>query len=212
MIIREYRPADFERLLAIDHAAFVPALAYSRSELRYYVLARRGKTLVAEAAAGDRRHDDGAGGTGSDGAGGAGGGGSADAGGDGEVVGFVIARCAQRGWGTVVTLDVAPAWQRRGIGGRLMAAIEAWLAAQGVRVVSLETPADESGASQFYERHGYQLGTLLRGYYHGRVDAFAMFKRLPPPPPAAAGRDDAAGSDGPDAQPGPHGPQSGSDH
>jgi [ribosomal protein S18]-alanine N-acetyltransferase len=203
VIIREYRPADFERLLAIDHAAFVPALAYSRSELRYYVLARRGRTLVAETAAGDQRDD---------GAGGAGGDGSAGAGGAGEVVGFVIARCAQRGWGTVVTLDVAPAWQRRGIGGRLMAAIEAWLAAQGVRVVSLETPADESGASQFYERHGYQLGTLLRGYYHGRVDAFAMFKRLAAPPPAATAPDGSAGPDGSGAQPGPHGSQGGGGH
>ncbi len=187
MIIREYRPADFERLFAIDHAAFVPALAYPRAELRYYVLARRAKTLVAEDA--------------------------------GEVVGFVIGRCAQRHWGTVVTLDVAPAWQRRGVGGQLMAAIESWLAAQGVRVVSLETPADENGARRFYEKHGYQLGTLMRGYYHGRMDAFAMAKRLPPSavhaadvaesgatsagePPAAgtAGRS-ASGTAGPDAAP-----------
>ena len=146
MVIREHRPEDFERLFQIDQAVFVPALAYSRSELRYYLLARRSRTLVAEA--------------------------------DGEVVGFVNARCAQRGWGMVTTLDVAPGWQRQGVGGRLMAAIEEWLAAQGVRVVALETPADESGARQFYEKRGYQLGGRVRGYYHGRLDAFSMVKRL----------------------------------
>jgi ribosomal protein S18 acetylase RimI-like enzyme len=154
MIIREYRPADFGRLYEIDHAAFAPALAYSRSELRYYVQARRGKTLVAET--------------------------------DGEVAGFVIARCAQRSWGTIVTLDVAPSRQRQGIGRRLMAAIEEWLAGEGVRVVSLETPADESGARQFYEKDGYLLGNLMRGYYNGRLDAYAMFKRLTPAGPGAA--------------------------
>ncbi len=141
MIIREHRPEDFEALHRIDRAAFVPALAYSRAELQYYVLARRSKTLVAEV--------------------------------EGEVVGFVNARCAQRGWGMVTTLDVAPGWQRRGIGGKLMAAIE-----EGVRVVALETPADEGGARQFYEKHGYQLGGRVRGYYHGRLDAFSMVKRL----------------------------------
>jgi ribosomal protein S18 acetylase RimI-like enzyme len=149
VIVREYRPEDFERLYQIDHAAFAPALAYSRPELRYYLTSRRSHTLVAEE--------------------------------DGEVVGFVNARCAQRGWGMVTTLDVAPGRQRQGIGARLLAAIEEWLAAQGVRVVALETPADESGARQFYEKHGYQLGGRVRGYYHGRLDAFSMVKRLDPP-------------------------------
>lgn len=146
MTIREYRPEDFEQLFRIDQAAFVAALAYSRIELRYYVTARRSRTLVAEE--------------------------------NGEVVGFVNARGAQRGWGMVTTLDVAPGRQRRGIGTQLLAAIEEWLAGEGVRVVSLETPADESGARQFYEKHGYRLGGRVPGYYHGRLDAFSMVKRL----------------------------------
>ena len=148
MILRPYRPDDFERLFRIDQAAFVPALAYSRAELRYYVTAHRSRTLVAVDDPG------------------------------GPPVGFVIGRGTHRGWGTIVTLDVDPAWQRRGVGSRLLAAIEDWLRGEGVRVVSLETPADESGARRFYERNGYQLGGRVRGYYHGRLDAFGMVKRL----------------------------------
>ena len=150
MLIREYRPPDFERLYQIDQAAFAPPLAYSRADLRYYIQARRGRTLVAE---------------------------TAEAGPD-SIAGFVVARCAQRGWGTVVTLDVDPAFQRQGLGGRLLAAIEDWLAGEAVRVVWLETAADDSGARHFYEKHGYQVGARLAGYYHGRIDAFSMFKRL----------------------------------
>lgn len=146
VIIRDYRPADFERIYGIDQAVFDPALSYSREELRSFVLARHSRTLVAEV--------------------------------DGEVAGFVNAVCVQRGWGVVITLDVAADRQRLGIGGRLMAAIEEWLAGEGVRVVSLETPADESGAREFYERHGYRVGGRVRGYYHGRLDAFSMTKRL----------------------------------
>ncbi len=186
MIIRPYRPDDFERLYRIDQAAFPPALAYSRAELRYYVTAHRGRTLVAEAeaAAAEAAAAAGAAGT----AGAAGIAGAAESGpGDLQTprreppVGFVIGRGTHRGWGTIITLDVDPAWQRRGVGSRLLAAIEDWLRGEGVRVVSLETPADESGARRFYERNGYQLGGRVRGYYHGRLDAFGMVKRLVDP-------------------------------
>jgi ribosomal-protein-alanine N-acetyltransferase len=45
--IRDYEPRDFERLFEIDHAAFSADLAYSRSELRFYLRSPRCRTLVA---------------------------------------------------------------------------------------------------------------------------------------------------------------------
>ena len=48
--IREYKPADFERLYRIDHAAFTKDIAYSRLELQYYLHSRKCKTLVSEEA------------------------------------------------------------------------------------------------------------------------------------------------------------------
>jgi ribosomal-protein-alanine N-acetyltransferase len=95
----------------------------------------------------------------------------------GEVVGFAIA-CRERGGSAhLVTLDVPPARQRRGIGSRLLAAVEAQLAAAGLRTVVLETPADEDGARRFYEKHGYGVVRRLAGYYQGRRDAWMMVKR-----------------------------------
>jgi ribosomal protein S18 acetylase RimI-like enzyme len=146
VLIRAAGPDELERLHEIDRAAFAPALAYSRAELRFHLQARRGRTLVAELG--------------------------------GVVVGFVVARQVAVLRGTVITLDVAPGHQRQGIGGALLAAIERWLLGQGVREVRLETPADESGARQFYEKHGYRLLRRLPGYYNGALDAFSMAKRL----------------------------------
>ena len=146
MLIREAGSEDLERLHEIDRAAFAPALAYSRAELRFHMLTRDSRTLVAEEG--------------------------------GAAVGFVVARRIGGGRGTVITLDVAPGRQRQGIGGELLAAIEAWLEGVGVREVFLETPADESGARPFYEKHGYRAVRRLRGYYKGRLDAFGMTKRL----------------------------------
>ena len=46
--IREYRPADFDRLYEIDQAAFEPGIAYSHLELQLYLRNRASRTLVAE--------------------------------------------------------------------------------------------------------------------------------------------------------------------
>lgn len=48
--IREYGPADFERLYQIDHAAFSSDIAYSRLELQFYLRSPRCRTLVCEGA------------------------------------------------------------------------------------------------------------------------------------------------------------------
>ena len=50
--IRDYKPADFEKLYQIDHAAFSRDLAYSRLELQYYLQSRKCRTLVSEEADG----------------------------------------------------------------------------------------------------------------------------------------------------------------
>lgn len=46
--IRDYQPADFDRLYEIDHAAFTEDIAYSHLELQYYLRSRQCRTLIAE--------------------------------------------------------------------------------------------------------------------------------------------------------------------
>ena len=46
--IREYKPADFEKLLEIDQAAFEPGIAYSHLELQFYLRNRASRTLIVE--------------------------------------------------------------------------------------------------------------------------------------------------------------------
>lgn len=58
-----------------------------------------------------------------------------------------------RGW--VHYVATAPELQGRGIGQRMMAAVEAWLAARGVWKVQLLVRAGNP-AKAFYERHGYK--------------------------------------------------------
>src|ERR1044072_3549884 len=48
VVIREYKPTDFDRLYEIDHQAFTKEIAYSHLELQYYLRSRKCRTLVAE--------------------------------------------------------------------------------------------------------------------------------------------------------------------
>ncbi|MGH9363374.1 MAG: GNAT family N-acetyltransferase, partial [Thermoanaerobaculia bacterium] len=147
LTLRAARADDFERLLAIDRAAFPPALAYSRRELATWMGGRGCRTLVA--AEGE------------------------------EVVGFVVVCRGRHGLGHLVTLDVAPGRQHRGVGSRLLAAAEEWLWESGVRAIALETAAGEAGARAFYERHGFRATRRLPGYYGGRIDGWLMVKESP---------------------------------
>ena len=83
--------------------------------------------------------------------------------GDDEVVGFVTFSKEQGDYevdsqrGLVHDLFVDEQYRSRGVGGRLLAAAEDRLAADGVTHVSLEAMAENTAARRFYERHGYEV-------------------------------------------------------
>jgi len=64
-------------------------------------------------------------------------------------------------------IAVDPAGQRRGLGGRLLAASETRAAAQGCRRMYVDTSgrADYAPARAFYERHGYRREAVLADFY-----------------------------------------------
>ena len=59
-LIREYRPADFDRLWEIDQLCFPSGIAYTQMELTGFISKRKAITLVAEAVNPNRAHGPGA--------------------------------------------------------------------------------------------------------------------------------------------------------
>jgi [ribosomal protein S18]-alanine N-acetyltransferase len=78
----------------------------------------------------------------------------------------------------IITLDVAEAHRRHGVGSALLAESEKNLALRGVRSILLETAIDNEGAVAFWKRHGYRIEAVLKRYYLGRLDAYEMRKLL----------------------------------
>jgi [ribosomal protein S18]-alanine N-acetyltransferase len=79
----------------------------------------------------------------------------------------------------IITLDVAAAHRRSGVGSLLLNAAEKALSAQGVRTVFLETAVDNHAAVNFWSRHGYIKEGILKRYYLNRIDGYEMRKTLP---------------------------------
>jgi ribosomal protein S18 acetylase RimI-like enzyme len=80
--------------------------------------------------------------------------------------------------GYIITIDVLEAHRRHKIGSRLLEAVEVRLANAGVREVSLETAIDNDSAIAFWQKHGYRIRGIWRGYYPGGRNAYAMVKSL----------------------------------
>jgi [ribosomal protein S18]-alanine N-acetyltransferase len=78
----------------------------------------------------------------------------------------------------IITLDVAPAYRRVGLGSKLLAEIEKHFQFKEVHSVLLETAVDNERGIAFWQHHGYRTEAVLKRYYLGRVDAYEMRKKL----------------------------------
>ena len=136
---------------------FAPGIAYSRLELAAYIRLRGSFTVVAEPLRDN--------------------GGPAMAS-SARVLGFIVAQATRRGVGHILTIDVPPTSQRRGIGSKLLTEAEDRLRAALCHSVVLETAVDNSAAVAFYKRHQYSVVKTIPRYYSNGVDAFVLEKEL----------------------------------
>jgi ribosomal-protein-alanine N-acetyltransferase len=96
-------------------------------------------------------------------------------------VGFVMAQLAADE-AEILSIGVSPAWQRKGLGRRLLDGVARAAQRAEAKKLFLEVAADNDAALELYRRAGF-LGTgLRRGYYERpgaqAVDAVTLALRL----------------------------------
>jgi ribosomal protein S18 acetylase RimI-like enzyme len=96
---------------------------------------------------------------------------------DGKVVGFVMGYASGSG-GAIYTLDVHPLFRRRGVGSRLILALEEMLRGQGARAIRLEAALEKPETLELYRKAGYRERELVRHYYGRGKHAVRMWKNL----------------------------------
>lgn len=92
--------------------------------------------------------------------------------------GFVIFERLSPKVGIIVTIDVTPELQGRGIGAKLVGAVSKLAERSGLRWIILQVSTENLVARRFYEKQGYVVTRLLKGYYQGREDAWEMKRKL----------------------------------
>ena len=158
----------------MDQECFGPGISYTRPELKFFIRRRGSFTLVAQEFAGNtsepaaklREEKDG-----------------------GQklertaanttalsIAGFIVSQTGPTGH--IITIDVAAAARRSGVGSQLLLAAEDRLRLVGSKSVGLETAVDNLSALAFYKRHGYSVIETVPRYYSNGVDALRMKKDL----------------------------------
>lgn len=93
----------------------------------------------------------------------------------GELAAFILTLRRPRR-GHVITVDVAPAHRRAGLGRQLLLASEEHYTRTGAVGMSLEAAVNNAAALQFYGRLGYRIERRLPGYYARDLDGLRMIK------------------------------------
>ena len=94
-----------------------------------------------------------------------------------DIAGFILSEL-DRPLAHIITLDVAEAHRRSGVGSLLLNAAENRFSARGVRMVFLETAVNNHAAVNFWSLHGYIKEGILKRYYLNRIDGYEMRKML----------------------------------
>jgi ribosomal-protein-alanine N-acetyltransferase len=142
---------------ALDQVCFPPNIAYSRAELRAFVARPDAYAIVAEAAPDP----------------------AADTAEAGVLAGFLVATHRPRrrdGTAHIITLDIDPAFRRRGVAATLMEEAEKHYIGLEQGCMDLEVAVDNDAAQRFYLKIGFLPLRRLRGYYGRGLDAIAMRK------------------------------------
>jgi ribosomal protein S18 acetylase RimI-like enzyme len=96
-----------------------------------------------------------------------------------EVVGFIILDMKGSLVGYIKSIGVLPGWQKKGIGGRLMAFAEERIFRESPNVF-ICVSAFNTTARNFYQRLGYQVMGTLKDYLVSGYDELLLRKTIAP--------------------------------
>jgi len=147
--IRDYQPADFDELLALDQLCFAEGIAYSRRELAYFINRKGSIRLVAERNRAQK-----------------------------EIAGFLVGGVERNQTAHIFTVDVHPQCRRSGLGTALMRASEQRFEEAKCESILLEVAVDNLPAISFYKRHGFSVLKSLPRYYKNSIDGLLLGKKM----------------------------------
>lgn len=99
---------------------------------------------------------------------------------DSEIAGFIIGQIEIENdtlFGHIITINVVPAFRKKGIGSKMLQEIETILKQKGISECHLEVREDNLPALKLYQNNGYQKIGRLEKYY-GKAHGLYLKKIL----------------------------------
>jgi len=96
---------------------------------------------------------------------------------EGRIAGFLLSAYWER-TGHIITIDVLEEFRRAGVGTALVRECEVRFKQRGVTTIEIETAVNNPAAIAFWNQHGYLSRGVLKNYYPGGLNAYAMIKPL----------------------------------
>jgi len=98
---------------------------------------------------------------------------------DGTIIAFILVEVRRRKKSaTIITLDVREEFRRQRYATELLAASEQLLRERTVQRYELQVDVENTGAIEFYKKHGFETVGTLKRYYSNGHDAYLMIKPL----------------------------------
>jgi ribosomal-protein-alanine N-acetyltransferase len=96
-----------------------------------------------------------------------------------QIIGFAITATSSKNMQMhLVTLDILPQWQGKGVGKHILQQMIRRARRSNVERINLEVAENNHKAIQFYLNHGFQTVKRLKGYYSKDCHALLMTKVL----------------------------------
>ena len=149
IVLRRYERNDLGAIVELDAECFDPPFRFSREAMRRFAEAENAWVVIAEV--------------------------------EDRLEGFCIVHMEQAESvrvGYVVTIDVAKAFRRAGLGERMLTEGERWTRHQGGAGMMLHVFVKNQGAVRFYERLGYKRVGDQQGFYGPGIDAAMYWKEF----------------------------------
>jgi len=102
---------------------------------------------------------------------------------DGEIAGFIIGAIEYQiraRVGHILTIDVVVKHRRKGVGAKVLQAIENAFVERGAKISYLEVRVDNMAARRLYQKQGYEEIEPLNHYYSKGVHGLRLRKQLRP--------------------------------
>ncbi len=95
-----------------------------------------------------------------------------------EVIGFLASMRLSLFEARILIFSVNPSYQNKGVGSLLLKKFEDLCREERIKGIRLEARISNSNAIQFYEKRGFIIMSILRGYYSNGESAYVMWKMV----------------------------------